>query len=242
MYSSNSHKFISIYNELDKFMRKYLNENNETPNSVLINKMAKVNTVFYRNKDDLLDLSRLRNAIVHNPNNKDADPIAEPHEFIVNKFEDIKNIVISPPIALNTIAIKAQDIFTAKMNDNAFEVMKKMNDNTFTHVPIIESKKLIGVFSENTIFSFIVKNEEVIIDKDYLIKDFAEFISNESHVSEYFEFVPRGALVVDIEEIFKKGLNGRKRIAAIFITETGKQNESLLGLITAWDLAGYIGN
>lgn len=242
MYSSNSHKFISIYNELDKFMRKYLNENNEIPNSVLIKEMAKINKVFYKNKDDLLEFSRLRNAIVHNPNKKDADPIAEPHEFIVKKFQNIKNIVISPPIALKAIAIKAQDIFTAKMNDNAFEVMKKMNENTFTHVPIIESNKLIGVFSENTIFSFIVKNEEVIIDKDYLIKDFAEFIPNESHVSEYFEFVPREALVVDIEDIFRKGLNGRKRIAAIFITETGKQNESLLGLITAWDLAGYIGN
>lgn len=242
MYSSNSHKFISIYNELDKYMRKYLNENNETPNSVLITKMAKINKVFYKNKDDLLEFSRLRNAIVHNPNKKDADPIAEPHEFIVKKFEDIKNMVITPPIALNTIAIKAPYIFTTKMNDKAFEVMKKMNENTFTHVPVIENNKLIGVFSENTIFSYIVKNEEVIIDKDCIIKDFDEFIPNESHVSEYFEFVPRGALVADIEEIFQNGLNNGKRIAVIFITETGKQNERLLGLITSWDLAGYMGN
>ena len=28
-------------------------------------------------------------------------------------------------------------------------------------------------------------------------------------------------------------------MATVFITQNGKQNEKLLGLITAWDVAGY---
>lgn len=239
IHNKNSDKFITIYNELDQFMRNKLNVDDTMSNSELIRKMANKYKIFNRYKDDLLAFSRLRNAIVHNANKKDADPIAEPHEFIVKKFEEFKNNVISPPIALETIAIKAKDIFTARMDDNVIEVMKKMNENTFTHVPVIENNKLIGVFSENTVFSYVAKNEEVIIEKDFLIKDFAEFIPIECHVSEYFKFVEKKTLVADIEEIFSDGIEVGKRIAAIFITETGSPDERLLGLVTAWDLAGY---
>ena len=42
--------------------------------------------------------------------------------------------------------------------------------------------------------------------------------------------------------MFQNGLKGKKRISVIFITQNGNENEKLLGLITAWDLAGYISN
>lgn len=36
----------------------------------------------------------------------------------------------------------------------------------------------------------------------------------------------------------KQGLKIRSRVGAIFVTENGKQYEGLLGLLTAWDIAG----
>ena len=39
--------------------------------------------------------------------------------------------------------------------------------------------------------------------------------------------------------MFQNGLKDQKRISVVFITETGKSSEKILGLVTAWDIAGY---
>jgi hypothetical protein len=73
---------------------------------------------------------------------------------------------------------------------------------------------------------------------DVKIKDFADFISFESHTNEYYEFVSRDTTIFEIEEIFTQGLKKLKRISVVYITENGKSSEGLLGMITVWDLAG----
>lgn len=74
---------------------------------------------------------------------------------------------------------------------------------------------------------------------DVLISEFSDFISVSNKQSNMFDFYPRSALVIDIEEKFKDSLRGRERLDVIFITETGKKTEKILGMITAWDMAGY---
>lgn len=88
-------------------------------------------------------------------------------------------------------------------------------------------------------FHNIIKNGVLFIEDDVLIKEFEEFIPIDKHESECFEFVSKKALVIDIENIFQIGLKDQKRISVVFITENGKPKEKILGMITAWDLAGY---
>lgn len=235
----NSEKFLTTYNELDKYMRKYLNESEWTSHIDLIRKMVKKDKFFKNYEYDLRSYADLRNAIVHNPDKREANPIAEPHDYIIIKYEDIKNKVMNPPVALNTIAISSNNIFTTTLDSNALNVIKEMNKNIYTHVPVVEDGKMIGIFSENTIFSYIACNEDVIIEKDTLIREFTEFIPRDSHESECFKFVNRDASIVDIEEIFQNEFKDKRRVAVVFITETGSEKEKLLGLVTAWDLAGY---
>ena len=49
--------------------------------------------------------------------------------------------------------------------------------------------------------------------------------------------MPRKATVADVEELFAEEIKDQKRLAAVFITETGKAGEKILGLVTPWDLA-----
>lgn len=149
---SNSIEFLEIYNDIDKYMRKLLNLDDYVGHTELVQKMASRNKIFSKYKDDLIQFAKLRNAIVHNPDKKYAEPIAEPHDFILNKYRNIRNKVKNPPLALETIAIKSENIYTTNMKDIALHVMKEMNKKTFTHVPVIENNRLIGVFSENTVF------------------------------------------------------------------------------------------
>src|SRR5690606_32953252 len=88
-------------------------------------------------------------------------------------------------------AVQREDIFTTTTDANALYVMQTMGKNSYTHVPVLEGDAMVGVFSENTVFSYLVKNQILALDQDILIGEFAEFIPLDKHESEYFEFVPR---------------------------------------------------
>jgi predicted transcriptional regulator len=236
---TNASKFITIYNELDKYMKKVLNFDNNVSHTGLIRRIAKKNKIFSRYEDDLVSFAELRNTLVHNPRKRVADPLFEPHDNIVKYYQKILDVITKPPVALDTIAIRSKDVYSASLDSIALNVIKEMNKNTYTHVPVIEEDKIIGVFSENTVFSYIASNEDVLLEKEELVGEFSDFIPLDDHESEYFEFVPKDALIVDIKEKFQKGLKNKKRLSTIFITETGSEKEKLLGLVTAWDLAGY---
>ncbi|WP_326908696.1 CBS domain-containing protein [Sedimentibacter sp. MB31-C6] len=75
-------------------------------------------------------------------------------------------------MALNTVVIHANNIYKTSLNSNALEVIQEMNKNTYTHVLVLEDGKIIGVFSENTVFSFFAHKEDVILEKEALIREF----------------------------------------------------------------------
>jgi len=242
----NSEKFIAIYNEIDSFMRSELKENMSTSHTKLIEDMVAKGKngnkfLFKLHRKELKKYADLRNAIVHDDSKRDGiEVIAEPHGKVVEKYQNILNELLNPPLAIEKLAIPQDKIYTTRLGENALDIMKIMNKYTYTHVPVIENEKMVGIFSENTIFSYISESEDGSIITDELkIKDFIDFIPVSKHVSEIFEFVPRKITVPEIEDIFRKELNKNKRIAAIFITQNGRENEKILGLITPWDVAGY---
>lgn len=233
-----SAQFLSTYNELDAIMRECLAADERMSHTNMIKEMAKTNLAFRKNEEDLKLFARLRNAIVHDSFNLKNEPIAEPHQKIVQMYEEIKSSAIHPPIALETIAIMRQDIFTVSLQDNALSVMQTMNDKIYTHVPVLVNEIIYGIFSENTIFSYLVRQKEAIFDETMRIDDFKEQIEPDFPKSETFLFVPSTSTVYDIEDMFNNEFKCHKRIAAIYITETGKQSEPLLGMITPWDVLG----
>lgn len=235
---SNAEKFIGIYNEIDRYMRKSLDEDERIGHVDLIKKMVKKSRVFAKNKDELMLFARLRNSIVHNPYNSEIDPIAEPHEKIVIKYKDIRDKVLDPARALDTIAVTGKKIYSVTEEEFVVDVMEIMKDNGYANVPVVDKEGMItGVFSENTVFSYIIENEGAQIRRSTKISEFMEFTPMERHESEFFVFVPKNSLVIEVEELFQKKLKGKKKLALVFITETGKVKEKILGLVTAWDIA-----
>jgi hypothetical protein len=65
-----------------------------------------------------------------------------------------------------------------------------------------------------------------------------DLLHHHKNESESFVFVHKDTLVIDIEEMFANELKEGKRLAVVFITKNGDPNEKILGLVTAWDVAG----
>jgi hypothetical protein len=80
----------------------------------------------------------------------------------------------------------------------------------------------------------------MLLEKDVRIKEFIEYIPFDKHKSEYFDFISKKTLLTEVEELFQGELEENRRLGIIFITEDGKPSQKILGIITAWDMAGYI--
>jgi len=239
--TSNSQRFLTYYNQLDDFMRKYLHRfESYNIHSSLLEEMKERNLIFRNEKtyNELMQYSRLRNAIVHNHEMHYADPIAEPHIEIVKRYGDIISMLLKPPKALQ-YAIPSGKIYTTTPDALALDVMKIMGERSYTHLPVIEGGLMIGVFSESSVFSYLVDHPNTTLGSDLHIRQFADYIDIEKHGNEYFTFVGRETVFAEVEEIFQRGIQKGRRIAVVYITEHGNIEEKLLGMITPWDLINH---
>ncbi len=230
-----SDKFIALYNQLDAYMRNQLQADRYIDHSTLLREMSSKNRLFLNYIQDLRTFADIRNMLIHNPYKKDVDPLFRLHTYVVKKYAEIIGFLLNPAKALK-VAIPGHVIFTATLDTPIQKLMKTMTDKNYTHVPIMKNNKMIGIFSENTLLSYLVTNQEGLILKDATVADFGEFIKPENHINEYFEFVSRNTLLSKVEEIFHKGVTDTKRIAVVYITENGKNTEKILGMITPWDI------
>jgi hypothetical protein len=62
-------------------------------------------------------------------------------------------------------------------------------------------------------------------------------VLNSSEPPDNFIFIGKNAAIVEAEDMLLKGIQDRREIDALLITENGSMNEPLLGIMTTWDIA-----
>ena len=227
---------LDLYNEIDHFLRKECKRDKYADHTILIQELAASNPVVARNQQLMRTVAQIRNSLVHNPIPSVAQPLLEPHAKLVEAYKDVRDALTNPLKALS-IAVPGQQLYTTSLDSNLGEVMKEMDRNIYTHVPVIEDEKMIGIFSENTLLSYLAESGEAIVTKDMKVGELKDFLPLDSHTGESFVFIPRNAPLGDIYKIFNDAIQTKQRIGMVFITHSGKSDEKLLGIITAWDLA-----
>lgn len=230
----NSEIFLDIHNKFEKFLKKYLNIEGYKPFSELIYKASLTNPLIHNHKEELKEFAELRNAIVHE-STEEVMPIAEPHKIIVEQYKKLYERITNPPKVLD-IAIKAHNVFTSTLQGNVIKIMRTMQENVYTHVPILnEQGVIIGVFSESSIFK-ITLDQQMLIDEKTIVLEIQKHLEIKNRESEYFDFVSRNFTIEELRGEYLTRFNAGKRLGAYFVTEGGKATEKFLGLITVWDL------
>lgn len=233
---SNSDRFINKYNELEKIAYQKFPDDIKTDHGAVaqLEKMR----IFYNIKDDLKYIRELRNFFQHNIKIDSLYPV-EATDSLIELVERIILKVQNPPKVLDK-CIRFEKICYATKDDLIYEYMLKMKKNVYTHIPILENKIVVGVFSENTLLGALTE-EEIIYDKnetkfcDPLI---FKHCTLENHVSEIFKFVSKDTYLEEVKEMFKRSFIDNKRLSLIFITEHGIETEKIIGIITPWDILG----
>ena len=116
-----------------------------------------------------------------------------------------------------------------------------MEKHGFSHVPVLEKGGISGIFSMRGVFSYVLKHGA--IAQDTRVRDFGELLQiNRLGGGERFLLLSASATYHDVRAAFERAGERDSRLAAVFITENGKLDEPLMGMLTPWDVLGEKGS
>ena len=226
---TNAERFLSAYNNIDHSLRNQYNFKRAMAFTDMIRRCVIINSVVRKYEDDLIDFSRLRNAIVHSGNENDI--IAEPHSNVVEKLEHIAKLICTPPRVIDSICKK--DVLIVQARDTVKSVVETISKSGYSNVPVYDNEKLIGIANGQRLLDAIGKamlNGRKIDDfcKSMTI---GEIVSNQISDT-YYALADEN---ITLEQALNTFYRNRK-VLVILITKNGSDFEKPLGIVSVADI------
>lgn len=229
---NNIDKFLDLYRQLEKIGRA--NYFPEVPEGSPI--IARLTTIpaLREFKEDIEYCRVVRNFLVHTPRVRNVYPVI-PSDDMIKILERCVSRVKSPIKAMD-FAIRRENMFTAALDHKVVKVTNYMNSRGFTHVPIFHENKLLGVFSDNVIYSYICDRGTLHIDENTEFIEFINYLGLSYHINEYFAFMPSDSTLYEVSDLFNIDSKSMKKLAVVFFTDNGKSDGYIAGMMTPYSL------
>ncbi|GGA85259.1 CBS domain-containing protein [Ornithinibacillus halotolerans] len=226
----NSERFITAFNRIDKAMDAELENSKGFGFAKSVRILTKYNAIVRKYKDDLLEFAELRNAIVHNRMDTEL-VIAEPHDSIVEKIEQIEVEMTKPKFVTPQFEKKVK---TFDMKDTFTQLLDAIQEKGFSKFPVYNGREFKGLMTENGITKWLAKNKNKNKHvEDVLIEEILTYQKENN-----YQFISADTSVYEAVEVFKEQIGKGNRIDALLISKNGQIDETLIGIITAWDIMG----
>lgn len=236
MGNSNTQEFLNLFRELEMLIRRKHDLGGDTS---AVAWLIKNQQSRYGNISAELNYCReVRNLLSHNPKLKEGY-LVEPSDAMLETLRSTILRIEKPPLALNA-GIRIEKVFWREMGDRVRPAMIEMAAKGYTHVPILDDGRVVGVFSENTLLSCLIAEEIFEISDDSRFSDIGDLLLLEAHASESFRFISKLATVGDAALLFSNAQRRTDRIGMMFVTADGRPSQRILGIVTPWDLSAYL--
>ncbi len=178
----------------------------------------------------------VRNLLQHNCRIDGAYAV-EPSSQMLELMDRVLRQVVNPKRCLD-ICTPMDQIFARSLSDRVGPTMLTMYRRGLSHVPILTDGRVVGVFSESTIFSYLIGRQPQSWEENLRFSDLREFLNTTTRRSEVYRFLPLNATVAQAEAEFEQAFQTGKRISMFLLTKNGSREERLLGVLTAYDILG----
>lgn len=176
---SNAQTFLTLFNKIEQFLDQLNDSTEHYGFRRLVDNLSKHNDLVANYKLELVDYLELRNAIVHKSTGK---PIAEPHPEVIEEMQQIYDALSNPPRA---ISIAAKPVYSCTTKTPLLEVIREMNTNFYTSIPIYHDEQFVGVFSDNSLTRWLAHANKPLNLENTLV----------SQVQDYFDQADRKSVV-----------------------------------------------
>ena len=223
--------FIEKYNRMEQAIRQYYKLH---PSESIIESFRKLELRKYYNHYNIV--REIRNLYSH----KQPQMVNQYMQITQSTLDMIDTIyyAITNPERVIDNCVKLTEIVYASFNEPMLLYLKIMEERKYNTIPIIEDGLVKGVFTESSLLEWFSKDEIIMIDKDTSFNDIRDTLDLDNRIESFYFIKPTLTLTKlykrYIEE-FKQG----KRIGIYFITENGKSDGKVMGMVTPYRIATY---
>ena len=140
------------------------------------------------------------------------------------------------PVTLMRLAIRVGQIFAPSPANSVLAAVKVMQRNDYSYIPIVEDHRIVGVFSTMTIMWIVAENVTSVFSESLTFKDISNFTRLVEEPNAHYGFVNPNVTVEDVSLKFQRSKTRRVRLDMLFITDNGRSDGVLQGMITPGDL------
>lgn len=222
--------FIQEYNQLEDGVKRVY--------GVAMNEISNITdpqNPLYKYSSELNMFRQTRNILTHHVKNK-ASKYITVNDIMGKKMKEVEMWIFGK---VADIARKGKAMYSCKMSDKVLDAVRVMNDNDYTHVPVLdENGRLIGVFGENTLVRILATDKAPKIGAGTRFKNIVDFIAKLGDENVMFDFVKGSEFVYKCDMMLGCAREGHTRLDILFLTEDGTCASPVEGLVTIWDFVG----
>ncbi len=221
-------RFIKAYNQLDYTIKILYNFKRGMPFSDCIRRAVPLNSIIRKFEDELVDYSRLRNAIVHSTRD-DEEIIATPKQEVVEKLEHITKLICTPPKVYDTVCQK--DVLCVEASVSVKETIGLISKSGYSNLPVYKDGEVLGVANGQKIIN---KIGEVINTNE----DVCSFMENTkieeiiTYDRNFFCFASKDITINEALDLFTQN----RKLLVILITPHGNYLEMPVGIVSVSDI------
>jgi Hemolysins and related proteins containing CBS domains len=219
--------FLSSFNRIEKWLRNELGNPKNMGFSQMVRKLSSQSKLgVHKFEDDLLQMSQLRNAIVHEKISEDF-VIAEPNEWLVEQILSIESELLRPELVLPRFG---KHVTGFEQDLPLQELLKIVAQKRYSQFPLYKKGKFQGLITLRGLGYWLAKET---LSGELLLagRKAKELLFSDGKQSNY-AFVSEQTSVHTAEQMFRD--NGV--LDAILITKDGNPNGQLLGIIRPRDI------
>ncbi len=218
-------------NKAAQFLERYREIEEWVINNLNVSEMSDLERIpKYKNLRSNLAFCRiLRNLLSHYDWSKAGNDMIVVTDQAVRQ---VNNLYYSlNPVTLMRVAIRAGQIFAPAPTDSVLAAAKLMCRNDYSYIPIVDNHRIVGVFSNKTALKLMTEDNM----RDLSVLKFQD-ITDLTHLLEesqaHYGFVDSNINMDDVVAKFQISKNRRFRLDVLFITDNGRSDGVLQGMVT----------
>lgn len=224
-------KFIALCKELESAVKaRYGGTTHGESAYVFLSKKAEFKP--YARELDLI--REVRNLVQHKDVEVKGKEAIYVDEVLLEALREIIHLVKHPETVGD---ICTTELETATLSTSVRELADRMIDTTYSHIPVLDEQgKLLGIFSENTVFTRVAREGMEALTENDTVGDYIAYLDIQDHVRDSFDFIAKEVETEEAKARFKERDKQGRRLAMLVVTEHGKATEPVLGVLTPYDV------
>ena len=232
---TNADRFIEKYKTFENMIRSTYDLKDSDS---IVRYLCDERKDFARYEDDIRYCQQVRNLLQHRRKINGNYPV-EPSSDLLDLMDNLIEQIAGRP-RCKDIAIPFREIFYKSPDDDLQDTVQVLGEKTFALVPILENRRLVGIFNDHALFTFFMENPQVLQTKEAVsFRDMMSYLDYRNRKHESILFIRGDQFVDELKLAFEEHFQRKKMLIAAFITEGGREDGEVLGMVTAWDILGH---